>query len=52
MEINYLISGIVVIAVVFLIVFLIRRNKKDQKDFEQEKINSEIKPEKHKEEHT
>lgn len=47
MEINYLISGLVVLAAILFIIFLIRRNKKDQKDYEQEKINSEIKPEKH-----
>lgn len=51
MEINYSISGIVVLAAILLIVFLIRRNKTDQKDFERDKIISEIKPEKHGKEH-
>lgn len=51
MEINYSISGIVVLAAILLIVFLIRRNKTDQKDYERDKIISEIKPEKHGKEH-
>lgn len=51
MEIDYLISGIIVLAAILLIVFLVRRNKTDQKDYERDKIVSEIKPEKHGKEH-
>lgn len=51
MEIDYLISGIIVLAAILFIVFLVRRNKTDQKDYERDKIVSEIKPEKHGKEH-
>jgi preprotein translocase subunit YajC len=47
MEINYPILGLVVLAVICLIVFLVRRNRKDEKKFEKEMTESEIKPEKH-----
>lgn len=47
MEINYLITGLVVLAVICLIIFLIRKNRKDKKTFEKEVIESEIKPEQH-----
>lgn len=46
-EINYPIAGLVVVVVIGLIVFLIRRNIKDKKKFEKEQIKSELKPEKH-----
>ncbi len=51
MEINYLTIGIVVLAAVLLILFLIQRNKKDQKAYEEDKIKSELKPGKHDQEH-
>ena len=47
MEINYLIVAAVLLAIVVLIIFLIRRNRKDQKEFENEVIQSELKPGKH-----
>lgn len=47
MEVNYPIVGLVLIAAIGLIVFLIRRNRKDKKKYEREVIQSEIKPEKH-----
>lgn len=47
MEINYPIAGLVLIAVIGLIVFLIRRNRKDKIKYEKEMIESERKPEKH-----
>lgn len=47
MEINYAIVVLVLIAVVALIIFLIRRNNIDRKKMEKEMIDSEIKPEKH-----
>jgi large-conductance mechanosensitive channel len=47
MEINYTIVGIVVFIVVLFIVFLARRNRKDQKDYEKDKIQSEIPPKSH-----
>ena len=48
MAINYPIVGAVVLAVILLIIFLIRRNQKDEKKFERDMIDSEIKPDKHK----
>lgn len=47
-DVNYFIAGIVIVAVIGLIIFLIRRNRKDEKRFEKDMIDSEIKPEKHK----
>jgi len=49
MEMNYLIVAVVLLLVVILIVWIIRRNQKDKKKFEKEIINSELKPESHKE---
>jgi preprotein translocase subunit YajC len=49
MEMNYLIVAAVLLAVVILIAWIIRRNQKDKKKFEKEIINSELKPEAHKE---
>jgi len=47
MEINYPVAGIVLLAMIILVIFLIRRNRKDEKTFEKEMSESEIKPEKH-----
>jgi hypothetical protein len=49
MEMNYLIVAAVAVVVIILIVWIIRRNQKDKKKFESEIINSEVKPEAHKE---
>lgn len=46
-QINYPVIIIVVIAAVILLVWMIRRNLKDEKDYEKETMQSEIKPEKH-----
>ena len=48
MEINYSIVGLVLIIAVAIIIILIRRNKKDQKNFEKSVNKSEIQPEEHK----
>lgn len=47
MEINYLIIALVVLAAVVFIIWLIRRNMKDKKEFEKDSIQSDLKPEKH-----
>ena len=47
MELNYPLIGLVIFLVIGLIIFLIRRNRKDKKSYERELIDSEIKPEKH-----
>jgi|GEM_PF-586020 len=51
MERNSILEGVVVVLVILLIVFLISRNRKDQKKMEQEITKSEIDPEKHDEPH-
>lgn len=52
MEVNFTIVGVAVFAVILLITFLIRRNRKDQKDYERDKIQSDIPAKKHGDEHT
>ncbi|MGY4539438.1 hypothetical protein ACVW0P_003872 [Mucilaginibacter sp. UYNi724] len=47
MEINYLIVVPVVLVAILLIFWLIKRNVKDEKKFEQESNQSDLKPEKH-----
>lgn len=44
-QVNYPIVTIVVIAVIILLVWIIRRNQKDEKKLEQDIIQSELKPE-------
>jgi hypothetical protein len=51
MEINYYIILPVGLILVLLLVWLIRRNSKDKKDYEKELIDSDQKPDKHPEEH-
>jgi hypothetical protein len=50
MEVGYFFAGLVLIAVVVLIVYLIRRNRKDERNFESDLNRSELKPDKHDEE--
>ncbi len=50
MEINYSIAGLVILIVVILLIFMIRRNQKDEKDFEKGVNESELEPEQHKKE--
>ncbi|MDO3627631.1 hypothetical protein [Mucilaginibacter sp. BT774] len=45
MAINYWWSGVFIVLIIVLIIWLIRRNRKDEKSFEQEIIQSELKPE-------
>lgn len=48
MNINYLSTALVIIAAIGLLIFLIRKNRKDEKKFEQE-MNREVgEPEVHK----
>ncbi|WP_165825432.1 FeoB-associated Cys-rich membrane protein [Pedobacter yonginense] len=46
MNVNYLIVAAVLAIVLALIIFIIRRNKKDEKKFEQDVIDTELGPEK------
>lgn len=45
MAINYWGTGLFIAVVVVLIIWLIRKNLKDEKTFEEEIIQSELKPE-------
>ncbi|MGZ3755223.1 MAG: hypothetical protein ACXVAY_19510 [Mucilaginibacter sp.] len=45
MEINYCWSGLVVALSIALVIWLIRRNRKDEQLFEKDLIQSELKPE-------
>jgi putative exporter of polyketide antibiotics len=46
-NINYWSVGLFLLAAVILIIWLIKRNRKDEKEFEDEIIQSEIKPKDH-----
>ncbi len=48
MEFNYPIVGVILLIAVLIIFALIRRNKKDQKNFEKSINESEMEPEQHK----
>lgn len=45
---NYIMISLVVAAVILLIVWLIRKNRRDRKDFEKAVNASDVKPEQHK----
>jgi cbb3-type cytochrome oxidase subunit 3 len=45
MEINYWGTGLFILLMIGLVVWLVRRNRKDEKAFEKELIQSELKPE-------
>lgn len=47
MQINYFIVGLVVAVIALLVVWIIKTNRKDEKDFEQQLIDQEIKPKEH-----
>lgn len=47
MQINYPLVGLVIIALIALVVWIIKTNLKDEKDFEQQIIGSELKPKEH-----
>ena len=47
MEINYPFAGISIFIVICLIIYLIRRNRKDQTKYEKEANEAGIEPEKH-----
>jgi hypothetical protein len=50
METNYLIIALVLLGAAFLLILLIWKNRKDQKEFEQKMNQESIDPEHHKEE--
>lgn len=48
-DVNYWWVGALIIVIALLITWLIRRDRKDEKEFEKEIIQSEIKADEHKE---
>jgi Ca2+/Na+ antiporter len=46
-SINYWWTGLVLLLLIVLVIWLIKRNRKDEKELEKEIIQSELKPEKH-----
>ncbi|MEO3408082.1 hypothetical protein AAFN85_29480 [Mucilaginibacter sp. CAU 1740] len=48
MQINYPVVGLVIVAIIILVVWIVKTNMRDEKDFEQEIIESELKPKEHK----
>ena len=48
MEINYPITILILIGAIVLIIVMIRKNRKDEKDFENTVNQSELEPEDHK----
>lgn len=46
-DVNYWWVGVIILGAIILITWLIKRDRKDEKDFKNEIIQSEIKPEKH-----
>ncbi|WP_169304291.1 hypothetical protein [Pedobacter frigoris] len=51
MEIDYALLGLIALALIIFILWLVRRNIKDEKKFEKDSIQSELKPEKHGKDH-
>ena len=47
MEINYWWVGLSLLAVILLIIWIFKKDQKDKKRYEEDIIQSEIKPEKH-----
>jgi hypothetical protein len=45
---NYPVAGLIIIIVIAGIIWLVKRDQKDEKDFEKEIEQSEIKPDMHK----
>jgi preprotein translocase subunit YajC len=51
MKVNTVIIAIVIIAILAFFYFIIKRNKKDQKELENELSQNEVKPDSHTDEH-
>ena len=47
MEFNVVVISILVVAIILFVVFVIKRNRKDQKSLEKELNQKEITPDKH-----
>jgi len=49
MKINVVVIAIIIVAILAFVYFVIKRNKKDQKELENELNTRELNPDKHKE---
>ena len=47
MQINYPVVGLVIIALLILVIWIVKTNLKDEKEFERKIIGSELKPKEH-----
>ena len=47
MKINFIIIAVAIVAILGFMYFVIKRNRRDQKDLEKELNQKELKPEKH-----
>ncbi|WP_165501784.1 hypothetical protein [Pedobacter frigiditerrae] len=52
MKINVVVIAIIIVAILAFVYFIVKRNKKDQKELENELNSKEINPEKHTEDKT
>lgn len=52
MNVNYLIIGSVIIVLLILLLLFLKRNRKDEKEFEKDIIQNELDAEQHKEDKT
>ncbi len=47
MQINYFIVGIAISLLIVLMIWIVKTNRKDEKDFEKQIIDRELKPREH-----
>jgi hypothetical protein len=48
MNVNYWETGLIIVVTILLVIWLVRRNNRDEETYEEEFIRSELKPEEHK----
>lgn len=48
MKVNIVVIGIIIIAIIGFVYFVLKRNRKDQKEMEKELNQRELSPDKHK----
>lgn len=50
MKINFILIAVVIVAILGFVYFIVKRNRKDQKNLEKELNQKELKPDKHSDE--
>lgn len=48
MNVNYYVIGGIILVLLILLLLFLKRNQKDEKEFEKDVANNELEPEKHK----